>query len=168
MADQPIRDLIDQLLGARKTISGVPDWQPAPYEGEERLIMPLRIDGVSCGADLLITAYPLIGQSKYRIMLCAPKCIWRIDHVNDEPHVNSLNRPLDLTEYWFNEPHYHSWQDNRRFCTYFSLPDNLENARIIPLEIRSFDSSLRWFCGQTNIDQPPAGLISLPPRRKLL
>lgn len=168
MLDRPIAALIDDLLAARKTLGGVPDWQTGPYEGEERLLIPLRVDGVSSGADLIITGYPYVGHTKFRIMICAPQCIWRIDYVNDEHHVNSFNRPPDLIEYDFCEPHYHSWPDNRRFSTHNSLPNRLENARIMPADVRSFDSALRWFCGQTNIDQPQNGLIALPPRRRLL
>jgi hypothetical protein len=168
MATRPIAELIDDLLAARKTIAGLPNWIEAPYEWEERLLMPLHINGVSGGVDLIVTAYPHFGHSKFRIMICAPKCIWRIDHANDEPHVNSFERPLDLEETDFCEPHYHSWSDNRRFCTHGGLPDKLLNARKMPADVRSFDTSLRWFCGQTNIEQPVVGMITLPPRRRLI
>lgn len=168
MQGRPVAELIDSLLAAPKTLGGIPDWREGPYSGEERLIMPLLIDGVSSRAELLVTSYPFFGHSKFRILICAEKCIWRIDHVFDEPHINSFNRPSDLHEYDFCEPHYHSWQDNRRFCTYQSLTQKLFNARIMPVDVRSFDSSFRWFCGQTNIEQPPTGLIALPPRRRLL
>lgn len=167
MAGPPIADLIDGLLAACKTIGGKPDWQDT-YNNEARLIMPLAIDGVSCNADLKIISYPIDGHSKYRIMLCAPKCIWRVDYVTGEPHVNSFNRPIDLVEAYINGPHYHSWPDNRKFATHSSLPDRLENARILPAGLQSFDSTLRWFCGKTNIDQPPTGLIVLPSRTRLL
>jgi hypothetical protein len=166
MATRPIAELIDDLLAAKKTIGGFPNWTEAPFEGEERLLMPLLISGVSSGAELTVIVYPPFGHMRFRIMLCATKCVWRIDYAFDEPHVNSLNKPPDLMEYQFCEPHYHSWGDNRRFCTYHGLPDKLPNARIMPQ--RSFDSSLRWFCGETNIAQPPSGMIYLPPRRRLI
>jgi len=118
MPDRPIAELIDELLAAEKTLGGTPDWQPGPYEGEERLVIPLRVNGVSAAAALIITGYPYIGHTKFRIMLCAPKCVWRIDYATDEHHVNSFNRPPDLLEYDFCEPHYHAWPDNRRFCTH--------------------------------------------------
>lgn len=168
MADKPIAQIIDELLAARKTLSGNPDWQASEHGVEYHVIMPLRINGLSTGADLRVTAYPNEGHSRYRILLCAPKCIWRIDHVVGEPHVNSFNRPTDLKEYSFDEPHYHSWNDNRRFCTHASLPDRLENARILPPNHRAFDNALRWFCGSNNIEQPPHGLIVLPQRTRLL
>ena len=168
MPNRSVADLIDDLLAAQKTFGGEPDWQQSPYEGEERLVIPLRIDGVSSGADLIITGYPYIGHTRFRVMICAPKCVWRIDHAEDEHHINSFNRPADLAEYDLLGPHYHSWPDNRRFCTLNTLPERLENARIMPPDVRTFDTSLRWFCGQTNIDQPEQGLIALPPRRRLL
>ena len=158
---------IDGLLAARKAISGEPNWQDT-YYNEARLIMPLVVDEVSCGADLEIISYPLDGHTRFRVMICAPRCIWRIDHVTDEPHVNSFNRPNDLAEADINGPHYHSWPDNRRFATHSSLPDRLENARVLPAGLQTFDSTLRWFCGETNIEQPPTGLIVLPSRMRLL
>lgn len=167
MAGPHIAELIDGLLATRKTISGEPDWQDT-YNNQARLIMPLAVEGVSCGADLKVIAYPIDGHSKYSILVCAPKCIWRVDYVTGEPHVNSLSRPDDLSEADINGPHYHSWPDNRRFATHSSLPDRLENARILPAGLQTFDSTFRWFCGETNIDQPPTGLISLPSRMRLL
>jgi hypothetical protein len=168
MATRPIAELIDDLLAAPKTIAGLPDWAEAPYQGEERLLMPLQINSVSCGAELIITAYPYLGHSKFRIMICAPKCVWRIDYANNEAHINSFNRPPDLGEYNFCDPYYHSWADNRRFCTQGTLPDKLYNARIMPADVRSFDTASRWFCGETNIEQPSPGWIALPPRRRLI
>jgi hypothetical protein len=168
MATRPIAELINDLLAARKTIEGVPRWEEGPYVGKERLLMPLYVEGASGNVDLIITAYPYAGHSRFRVMLCAPKCVWRTDCTIDEPHFNSFDRPADLEEVYFCEPHYHSWSDNRRFCTMQGLPDKLPNARKMPTEVRSFDSCLRWFCGQTNIEQPAAGMITLPPRRRLL
>ena len=162
----PIAELIDGLLAAQKTFAGEPDWIDI-YHGESRLVMPLHVGGVSSGSDLKISAYPLIGDAKFRIMLCAPKCVWRVDHVSDEPHVNSFNRPADLEAQSFCQPHYHAWADNRRFCAYATLPDRLENARILP-KPWSFDSVLRWFCGETNIEPPQKGAIVLPQRKNLL
>ena len=161
-----IAKVIDDLLAVRKTFTGEPDWRDI-YPHESRLVMPLHIDGVSSGADLRISAYPFIGDSKFRILLCVPRCVWRVDHVTDEWHFNSFNRPADLEEESFCQPHYHAWADNRRFCAYATLPDRLENARIL-LKSLSFDSVLRWFCGETNIEPPRKGAIVLPQRKKLL
>lgn len=167
MHERPIAAIIDDLLAAKKTLIGSPVWQNPYSSSEDRLLLPLQVDGVSTGADLTISAYPNIRPLSYRMMICAPKCIWRVDYVYDEHHINSFERPIDLKEFSFCEPHYHAWPDNRHFCTYSTLPDRLPNARIMP-NLRSFDSCLRWLCGETNIEQPPCGLIDLPPRRVLL
>src|ERR1700757_3886671 len=103
MATRPIAELIDDLLAARKTIEGVPTWAEAPYVGEERLLMPLYVEGASASFYLIITAYPYVGHSRFRIMLCAPKCVWRIDYTIDEPHLNSFDRSADLEEEYFCE-----------------------------------------------------------------
>lgn len=162
-----IVDLIDELLKAPKSLGGEPVWQNVSYN-LQRLVMPLLVGGVSTNAELQVHGFPVSGHAWYRILICAPKCVWRIDHVHDERHVNSFNRPSDLAEYDFTCPHYHAWSDNRRFCTPATLPDRLENARILPAGLRSFDSVFRWFCAETNIEQQPNGLIALPPRIKLL
>ena len=101
MQDMSIASLIDQMLAAQKVMGGKPDWKEGPYSGKQRLTMPLNVDGASIGLRLIIISHPLVDNSKLRIMLSAQKCIWRLDHVLDEPHVNSLNEPADLTEYIF-------------------------------------------------------------------
>jgi len=169
MASRPVAELIDELLAARKTLSGIPDWR-RPYNADEwRIRVPLRIAGTSTGTDLTVCTYPEASTPSWRMMINAPKCVWRVDHVDDdEQHVNSLERPKDLAEHSFRTPHFHAWEDNRHFCTHSSLPDRLLNARILPVNVHTFDNCLRWFLGQTNIDQPPDGLIVPPPRTRLL
>ena len=161
-----VADLIDDLLAAEKTLGGTPTWQPV-HRGELRLLVPLLIDGVGCGADIEIDAYPNVDELRFRVMIFAPKCVWRIDYTDGEPHVNPLEIAADIPQGPFDQPHYHAWADNRRFCTQNSLPDKLHVARILP-PIRQFDATFRWFCAETNIAQPPAGLIELPPRTQLL
>ena len=137
----PIAELIDGLLVARKTFAGDPDWSDI-YHDESRLVMPLHVEGVSSGSNLHISAYPIIGDSKFRIMLCAPKCVGGLTTFPMSQHVNSFNRPADLEELSFCHPHYHAWADNRRFCLHATLPERLENARILP-KPWAFDSVLR-------------------------
>jgi hypothetical protein len=162
-----VGELIDQMLAAEKTLGGVPSWQGA-QRGELRLIIPLEIEAVSCGAHLEIDAYPNQDPLRFRIMIYSPKCIWRVDFTTGEPHVNPLDSPPDIPKRQFDRPHYHSWADNRRYCTQNGLPDRLSIARLVPDNLRSFDSTFRWFCGETRIAQPPTGLIELPPRTALL
>jgi hypothetical protein len=168
MRGKSIAEIIDEMLAAPKEIGGEPVWQQHRYRQDDlaRLKAPVLINGTSSEVDLVITVYPLQGPSRFRILLNAPKCVWRVDHVDDEHHVNSLLRPTDLAEYEFTAPHYHAWEDNRDFATFGSLPDELPNARV--MSASSFDSTLRWFCSKVNIAQPPSGLIDPPSRRFLL
>jgi len=161
-----VGDLIDEMMAAEKSLGGVPKWQAA-QRGELRLLVPLQIDGVSCGAHVEVDAYPNIDTLRFRVMIFAPKCVWRIDYTTGEPHVNPLDVPSDIDQGPFDQPHYHAWADNRRFCTQNSLPETLPVARLLP-PIRQFDATFRWFCGETNITQPPAGMVELPARTQLL
>lgn len=162
-------DLIDDLLRAEKTLGGIPDWKSIGHRGEFRQIIPLLIDGVDTTAHVELNAYPFIlDELRFRIMIFAPKCVWRVDYVTDEQHLNPLDAPADAIAGLFSEPHYHSWADNRRFATANSLPDALPIARIFEPRIRQFDATFRWFCGETRIAQPPAGMIELPTRTRLL
>lgn len=164
-----VADLIDDMLAAQKTLGGLPNWRAVGERGEHRQVIPLSIDGVSCGAHVELNAYPnIVDELRFRIMIFAPKCIWRVDYVTDEQHVNPIDAPADAPQGMFWEPHYHSWADNRRFATHNSLPDTLPIARVFEPRIRQFDATFRWFCGMTNIAQPPPGLIDLPPRTRLL
>jgi hypothetical protein len=168
MAGKPIAEIIDAMLATPKEMGGIPVWQPFNYGGveEARLLIPLLIGGESTGVDMVVTAYPHDGHRKFRMLIKAPKCVWRIDHVQGETHMNSLDRPADLREFSLTGPHYHAWADNRHFASQATLPDRLPNARLMP--DRSFDSALRWFCSEVNIAAPPHGLIDLPQRRTLL
>ncbi|MBY0408499.1 MAG: hypothetical protein K2Q01_12475 [Rickettsiales bacterium] len=172
MGNDSLAAVIDRLLEARKTLAGRPAWENSPRPDEEkRLLWPLRINNEPCGADLLATAFPSYGNSKemWRIMIMAPRCIWRIDYAYDGNHINSLDRPSDLREHNFNEPHYHAWADNKRFCSHSALPETLKNARIMPANIRNFHNAFRWLCDLTNIEQPSNdGMIELPPRDRLI
>ena len=162
-----VAQIIDDMLAAEKSLGGVPQWQPSGMRGEYRLVIPLLIDGVSCGSHLEVDSYPNIYDLRFRLMIFSPTCVWRVDYTTNEPHVNPLDIPADIPQGPFDAPHYHAWADNRRFCTQNALPDRLPVARMMP-PIRQFDAAFRWFCGQTNIAQPPAGLVELPPRTQLL
>ena len=169
MTKQSMELIIDRLLEATKTPIGSPSWEASTWgKGELRLLWPLCIDNVPCQADLEINAYPTYGNSKekWRIKLLVGRCIWRIDYVHDEHHINSLDKRDDLIDYAFTAPHYHAWEDNKRFCTHNILPIDLPNARIMPITCRTFPNALRWFCAETNIVLPH--MIDLPPRTMFL
>jgi|SRR6185312_7109623 len=168
MASPPIASLIDELLEKDKELGGVPDWREMHAHGQHRLVVPALLDGASTGMDLEVHAYPDIKPLRFGVMLNVRECVWRIDYAEDDQHVNSFDAPPDIAGIQIDGPHYHAWDDNRRFCTHASLPRSLPNARFLPMAIRSFDSALRWLCGEAHIAQPRAGLIELPPRTRLI
>lgn len=170
MAGEPIAELVDQLLAQEKLFGGIPAWQEVGFRGEHRLVIPLVDNlGASLPLKVEVDAYPNIQPLRYRILLFVDdtKCVWRVDFVDDELHVNPLDVGPDITTEPIEEPHFHSWNDNRRFSTHAALPTRLPVARIMP-PIRQFDAGFRWFCGEVNIHQPANGQIDLPPRTRLV
>ena len=167
MAGQTVAALVDSLIAAEKMLGGEPDWRPAGNGDEMRLILPVFIGGTSTDASVEVNAYPNAATLAFRIMLRVEKCVWRIDHTDWEMHVNPVDTFTSITPNSFREPHYHSWADNRRFCSTSSLPSRLKIARPLPLKIRGFDAAFRWFCGEVKIDQPPSNMVSLPQRTRL-
>lgn len=167
MRNEPIVSVIDRLLAAKKTLAGAPEWSEVRFNGEARLVMPLSIGEQISSAVLEVNAYPNIRDMRFRIMVRLEQCLCRLDYVFDEPHVNPFDVWRDCGRS-FCEPHYHRWADNKRYATRLELPDPLRVARVLPPTIRQFDAAFRWFCSDLNIDQPPSGMIELPPRSRLL
>ena len=170
MAGGSITALVDDLLSAEKTLQGVPDWRVVGNGEECRLVLPIFVDGRSIDASVEIDAYPNAPVLRYRVMLNVEKCVWRIDYTDYERHINPLDTFSQITPYSFTCPHYHSWLDNRRYATQHSLPRRLLIARPLPdhLPSKSFDAVFRWFCGETNIFQPPSDMVSLPNKTRLI
>jgi hypothetical protein len=168
MAGQSVAALVDALIAADKTLEGQPDWRPAGNGDEQRLILPIFIDGTSTEASVEINAYPNAADLAFRVMLRVEKCVWRIDYTDWELHVNPVDTFSTIDPYSFTEPHFHSWADNRRYCTVASLPSRLKIARPLPARFRGFDAAFRWFCGEVNIAQPPSGMVYLPQRTRLI
>lgn len=160
--------LIDTFVAAQKEIGGAPSWKEVGTRGEYRLIAPLLIDGSSTGMCLEVNAYPNIQQLRFRIMLRQVECFSRIDFVSDEQHVNPRGLGEEIPKNLFMAPHVHHWFDNKAYCSKFSLPKTLPVARMLPSNLRHFDATLRWFCGEYRIEQPPIGLIALPERTRLI
>ena len=156
------------MLAASKTLAGVADWRTRFGEEKSRWRKPCVLQGEVTQFELEVQAYPMCDYLKFRIMLIFGKVVWRLDFSNTDGHVNSLNRPSELPPGPIYEPHYHSWADNRRFATKVSLPGELENANVLPANVRSFESAFRWFCGETNIVVPSFELPQLPPRARLI
>jgi hypothetical protein len=141
----------------------------AGYSAHERKVeFPLEFRGEGDpAARLVIVGFPESRDLKCRISLCFNAAICRLDYT-DETHTNyrriaSDNAPPSVTG-----PHFHPWPINRRFFKGASNIPKLEVA--VPFTQRlQFDSLLRWFCAETNIEQPPGGhYIRLPTRDTLL
>lgn len=166
---QDIRDIVDGLISVRKEISDFSSWQPSEADGKRRSVTPVILDGEIVGT-LELQAYPNEPQPAYRILLnCFGRCVSRLDCRDlDGPHYNSSDRPSGLSSGPIFGQHMHYWNDNRRFSKLGSLSDKLPNARELEPTIKSFDFSLRWFCGECNIDISGLTLPDLPPRERLL
>ena len=164
-----VREVVDRMLAADKVLVGEADW--GPLRGDKRTLRwrkPCAIGGEVTEMEVEVIAYPDEGESKFRIVLIYQKAVWRLDHVLNESHVNSLNRPDHLPSSPINDYHYHAWSDNRRFATTMALPSLLKNANILPVNIRGFETAFRWFCGETKITVASLDVPLLPKRTTLL
>ena len=157
------------MLGADKTLVGDASWRSLYGDANKlRWRKPCVINGELTGMEIEVQAYPSEIDLKFRIILVYQKAIWRLDFARNEAHLNSANRPTYLPLGPIDEPHYHSWIDNRRFSTRNSLPSDLPNANNLPIETRSFDAAFRWFCGETRITVASLDMPQLPPRARLI
>jgi hypothetical protein len=166
MSAPDIRTLMDAVVAADKTLAGTNYWKPDEDGDAHRWIGVIEVAGELPGVNLVVKAYPRSPALKFRIMLNAGRCIWRLDYDHDG-HLNPLNAPGD-PGILIREPHYHSWADNRRLATVNSLPRRLRNARLLPAGIRSFNSAFRWFVQQTNIQISSLDTPDLPKTDTLL
>jgi hypothetical protein len=167
-ASLDVRILVDKLLASPKQPVGQAFWIDDHREGDQRLLYPLLVEGEISDATLTIIAFPRIKGLQFRLVLSYGRAIWRLDFVDFEEHFNSFNKPDDLELGPFTCPHYHAWIDNRRFATRTTLPVRLENARILDANLKSFDNTFRWFCGQTKIDIAELGVPTLPTTDRFL
>lgn len=158
--------LIDAFLGSDKTLGRALTWWERDSEDRcQRWTQPVEVNGEQPGIALVAKAYNQTSL-KFRILLVAPRCIWRLDFEDDE-HINSLDAP-DGPGLIIRSPHYHSWADNRHLAKPNSLPAKLPNARVLPPAIRSFDNAFWWFCAQTRISITSGDVPALPKKETLL
>ena len=162
-----IRDEIDKVLGVPKVPTGVADWA-LTQQDDQRLTYALSIDDELSDAKFIVIAYPTIRSLQFRLILSYGRAIWRVDFAKGEDHVNPLDRPAGLPLGPINDPHYHSWHDNRHLATAYSLPHRLLNANVLPNNIRTYENTFRWFCGETNTVVPSGGVPQLPQSDRLL
>lgn len=156
------------MLAEPKTLAGESSWRRNPGEDKMRWRKPCLLNGEVTPFELEVQAFPECQKVKFRILLIYQKVISRLDFTDSDGHINSHNRPTHLPAGPINEPHYHAWSDNRRFATKVSLPSELQNANVVPVDFRSFESAFRWFCGETNIVVPAREMPLLPQRARLI
>ena len=163
------REIVDALLSATKRLTGDGEWQ-SDRDGVKRFIRAIERDGEVLPLELFVKAYPRRPQPRFRIGLTINRAIWRVDPT-DKVHTNPWNigRPdIDPPMKAVQGPHYNACADNRRFATATSLPERLRNARFLPDNVRSYDSTFRWFCGETNIILGMGDVPELPSRDTLI
>lgn len=169
-----VKDMVaalDAFVEKRKRIHGAYEgyvWGPGYSQHERAVSFPIEVDGeLSKPARLLIVGFPQSKEMKFRLSLCFGAAIARLDYT-DETHPNTHRMLTDGIPPLVQGPHYHSWPLNRRFFRGAKTPPDLHNAATFTMQ-SSFDSILRWFCTDTNIDQLGGShLIELPPRDRLI
>lgn len=150
---------IEAFMAARKQIvspnlQGI--WQQAHSPNERMLKWPLAIDGVMESGSLLIQSDPTRRERLFfRIAILCPGAVCRLDFT-DEIHSNGYRVSADGLPAIVYGEHYHSWLINKRFFKDFDHPVELRNAVAYDGGGRSFDSVLRWFCNDNNIEPLPA------------
>jgi hypothetical protein len=113
--------------------------------------LPLQIDGELLGVRLEVIGIPSAHGLQFRLCVVDSVCLCRLDYT-DEVHANSRSVPNDGIPPIVNGPHYHSWLANRRFFRGAHVASRLYNAEPYSGPTTGFDSILRWFCAQVQIE----------------
>lgn len=163
-----IRDDVDAFFaGEIRHILPVPGtWQDGNRNGEFRMRLPIEVDGEVGAFQLDLISAPDSQNPGIRFILLCGRAIFRLC-LHNEMHTNSFNKPADLG-LTVEGPHYHSWNDNRRFGPANGLPKELRNARKLPLNQPDTDSAFKWFLNETKIIEPKWPMPSWPTRTLLL
>jgi hypothetical protein len=148
---------VDAFLAATKIVVGAGSpvsWADGYNPNEKVIYLPLEVEGELTGAKLMVVGFPAAKSLKFRLGILFP---------------GAVAHPSENLPAIVEGPHYHSWRLNRRFCRGSALPTKLHNAQSFSIAARTFDSILRWFCADTNIEGlPPDHRIELPVRTTLL
>ena len=162
--------VVDRVIVAPKKLVGAerPRWQAGRTQEEQRLKLPLEIDGEQRGQFLVIMAFPNYEPSPmFNIAFeCCDKVVCRLDFDLDSVHGNNLRpRPQSLPAL-VHGPHWHSWELNRGEVRSILVYDKMPYAEPFT-EAQKFDAVLRWYCGKRNIALGRHGL-EFPMRSRLL
>lgn len=170
LSDLPAR--VDALLAASKRIAEPSAWHGTDYVGQKRWQSRLVADGDVTDMYLQINTFPAKPFLDFHILLIYRTCVARIDSSDIEKHNNrrmaGVELPQGIDTGMISGPHFHSWSDNRRLVTGRSLPKELPFARVLPRNVRGFENTLRYLCGQTNIQLGVDDVPELPERDRLI
>jgi hypothetical protein len=152
-----VADLVDELLTASKSLSGIPIWTNGNRQEELRFSWPVLIEDELHGCYVAATAYPDSRETRFTISLVFRGiCIWRVDYEHEHKrHTNPADRIVALGCAVVAGRGFHAWSDNRHLATFAGLPKEMKCARPLPENIRGWENTFRWFCGETRIAQPP-------------
>jgi hypothetical protein len=165
------RETVDLLMTAHKSIVGTPAWVNTDYDGQRRWLAPLAVDGQVTGMNLIVDSYPRSDVQKFTILLIYTIAVMRLDYGELERHLNHVVRgtsfPVGVSSGWIEGPHCHSWEMNKQLARN-NPPKELEFAVVLPVAVRGFDNSFRWFCGLANIGLGSNDVPEPPPKDLLL
>ena len=169
--DRHAAKVVDDFLAADKLITGEADWVWYDQSAEYRRTYVVTVDGIPTGATLELIAYPMLQEQKiypFTITLNFPPCVERLEVLpSSGGHTNPFKEYSDYDQV-IRGSHYHGWEDNKYLAKANDLPKELDIARVLPVEIKAFDSATRWFCQRTNIIIEKHQYLELPPRSWLL
>lgn len=160
---------VDLFLSIDKILLGAdsaPVWQPGREVDSLAVKYPLEIQGELLGQYLFVNAYPQHPTERFSIGISYGSCIARLDSHHEVTHGNNLGATQAGLPVLIHGAHFHPWTINKQFVISPSTPYKLKLAK--SFAALSFDSSLRWFCGEHKIQLPPRHEIELPRRSKLL
>lgn len=160
-------DQVTAFLQSDKNLAGIgspSQWQPNRDPSEKCLKLPIEIEGVLRGQELVIVSYPASEKLRFTINIVYDISICRLDFDETGGHTNGFWADLDRLPMIVSGSHFHRWEINKRFIEGNGKLEELKHAELLPTTIRSFDAALRWFCDETKINLPHNHLIELPPR----
>lgn len=173
-----LKNRIDQLLAAPKTILGERVWETGSRPDTRLMKRTLLENGEALGAHLISHAYPTSTGREFRHLITFlpehgkrqdARCVCRLDNapVVDGPHINDFGGGLGYPPCQMPDLHYHDWAGNRHLTRGKELPPRLLYARDIGCRINDIDDGFWWFCQQNHIVATSLDLPGWPTSNKL-
>lgn len=161
---------VDSFAPLQKRLVGAeiePEWRRGRDVNERKLLLPIEAGGEQRGQSLLLLAYPNNHTLMFKIGIqFFDHVVCRLDFDLEAIHANNFRSFEDDLQRMIVGPHWHKWGINKGYVMSVGLPFKLHNA--VPFDNHPrFDSALRTFCADWNIDLGHHA-IDLPPRDALL